>query len=54
MIPRPKFDLSSKNDLRPHFCGGRLQAPGDELMEYICQQNNQYGIADGYPNPFAQ
>ena len=22
----------------------RLQAPGDELMEYICQENNQYGV----------
>ena len=22
--------------------------PGDELMEYICQENNQYGIAQGY------
>jgi hypothetical protein len=32
----------------------RLQAPGDELMEYICQENNQYGIAGGHPNPFAQ
>jgi len=21
--------------------------PGDELMEYICQENNQYGIAQG-------
>jgi len=31
----------------------RLQAPGDELMEYICQENNQYGIAGGHPNPFA-
>jgi len=32
----------------------RLQAPGDELMEYICRENNQYGIAGGHPNPFAQ
>jgi hypothetical protein len=32
----------------------RLQAPGDELMEYICQENNQYGIAGGHPNPFAK
>jgi hypothetical protein len=32
----------------------RLQAPGDELMEYICQENNQYGIAGGHKNPFAQ
>jgi hypothetical protein len=31
----------------------RLQAPGDELMEYICQENNQYGIAGGHKNPFA-
>ena len=21
--------------------------PGDELMEYICQEHNQYGIAQG-------
>jgi len=32
----------------------RLQAPGDELMEYICPENNQYGIAGGHKNPFAQ
>ena len=25
----------------------RLAQPGDELMEYICQENNQYGIASG-------
>jgi hypothetical protein len=31
----------------------RLQAPGDELMEYICQENNQYGVAGGHQNPFA-
>ena len=30
----------------------RLQAPGDEIMEYICQENNQYGIAGGHQNPF--
>jgi hypothetical protein len=30
----------------------RLQAPGDEIMEYICQENNQYGIAGGHENPF--
>jgi len=24
-----------------------LAQPGDELMEYICQENNQYGIASG-------
>ena len=32
----------------------RLSNPGDELMEYICQENNQYGIAGGYPNPLAK
>ena len=32
----------------------RLQAPGDEIMEYICQENNQYGVAGGHQNPFAQ
>ena len=30
----------------------RLQPPGDEIMEYICQENNQYGIAGGHENPF--
>jgi len=30
----------------------RLAAPGDEIMEYICQENNQYGIAGGHKNPF--
>jgi hypothetical protein len=30
----------------------RLQAPGDEIMEYICQENNQYGLAGGHENPF--
>ena len=30
----------------------RLQAPGDELMEYICQENDQYGQAGGHANPF--
>ena len=29
----------------------RLSNPGDEIMEYICQENNQYGIAGGHPNP---
>jgi len=30
----------------------RLSGPGDEIMEYICQENNQYGIAGGPANPF--
>ena len=30
----------------------RLAAPGDEIMEYICQENNQYGVAGGHENPF--
>ena len=29
-----------------------LRPPGDEIMEYICQENNQYGIAGGNKNPF--
>ena len=29
-----------------------LSAPGDEIMEYICQENNQYGVAGGHENPF--
>ncbi|NOT28028.1 MAG: hypothetical protein HOP16_18240 [Acidobacteria bacterium] len=32
----------------------RLSNPGDELMEYVCQENNQYGIAGGHPNPLAE
>jgi hypothetical protein len=31
----------------------RLSNPGDEMMEYICQENNQYGIAGGTANPYA-
>ncbi len=31
----------------------RLSNPGDEMMEYICQENNQYGIAGGNANPYA-
>ena len=30
----------------------RLSPPGDEIMEYICQENNQYGVAGGHENPF--
>ena len=30
----------------------RLSPPGDEIMEYICQENNQYGVAGGHQNPF--
>ena len=30
----------------------RLAAPGDEIMEYICQENNQFGAAGGHSNPF--
>jgi hypothetical protein len=30
----------------------RLQPPTDELMEFFCQENNQYGIAGGSQNPF--
>jgi hypothetical protein len=29
----------------------RLSNPGDELMEYICQENNQFGIAGGWVKP---
>jgi hypothetical protein len=32
----------------------RLSNPGDELMEYVCQENNQYGIAGGHVNQFTQ
>ena len=30
----------------------RLAAPGDEIMENICQENNQFGAAGGHSNPF--
>jgi hypothetical protein len=29
----------------------RVTDPGDEIMEYICQENNQYGIAQGFNAP---
>jgi hypothetical protein len=29
----------------------RLQPPGDEIMEYICQENNQFGAAGGHRAP---
>jgi hypothetical protein len=32
----------------------RLNPPRDELMEYICQENNQFGAAGGHDNPFAR
>ena len=31
----------------------RLQAPGDEIMEHFCAENNQYGVAGGHKNPLA-
>ena len=31
----------------------RLQGPSDEILENICQENNQYGPAGGHQNPFA-
>ncbi len=30
----------------------RLSSPGDEIMEYICQENNQFGAGAGIANPF--
>jgi hypothetical protein len=30
-----------------------LRPPGDELMEYVCQENNQYGTAGGASPPSA-
>jgi len=29
----------------------KLSNSGDEIMEYVCQENNQYGIAGGHENP---
>ncbi len=31
----------------------RLSPPGDDILENICQENNQFGIAGGHANPFA-
>ncbi len=31
--------------------GARLSNPGDEIIENICQENNQFGIAGGHVNP---
>jgi hypothetical protein len=30
----------------------KLSKPGDELMEYFCVENNQFGSAGGYQNPY--
>ena len=32
----------------------RLSPQGDEIMENICQENNQFGVAGGHENPFAK
>jgi hypothetical protein len=32
----------------------RQAGAGDELMENFCQENNQYGAAGGYENPFGR
>jgi hypothetical protein len=32
----------------------KLSEPGDELMENICQENNQFGPAGGYTNPYTK
>jgi hypothetical protein len=29
----------------------RLTDPDDEILEYICRENNQYGIAQGFDPP---
>jgi hypothetical protein len=29
----------------------KLAEPGSEILEYICIENNQYGLAGGVPNP---
>jgi hypothetical protein len=31
----------------------KLSAPGSEIMEYICIENNQYGLPGGITNPYA-
>ena len=35
-----------------HFTA-KHSAPGDELKEYICEENNQFGLAGGHENPYA-
>jgi len=32
----------------------QLGPPTDDLMEYICQENNQFGVAGGHTSPFAR
>lgn len=32
----------------------RAQAPGSELMEFICTENNQYGVAGDIPNVYRE
>jgi hypothetical protein len=34
-----------------HFVAHALP-PGEELMEYICVDNDQYGVAGGFENPY--
>jgi len=36
-----------------HF-SAKHSAPGDELKEYICEENNQFGLAGGHANPYAK
>ena len=32
----------------------RVLPPGEELMEFICTENNQYGVAAGIPNIYRE
>jgi hypothetical protein len=32
----------------------RLSPPTDDILENICQENNQFGVAGGHANPFAK
>jgi len=32
----------------------KLSKPGDELMEYVCLENDQFGLAGGHPNPYVE
>jgi len=32
----------------------QLASAGDELLEYICQENNKLGVAGGFTSPYSR